>query len=54
MAELRVILFVRSTRNLRPTVDGLVFLEQCEHGLALVNGAREHLAAGHDAIRGCI
>ena len=53
-AELGVILFVRSTRNLRPTVDGLVFLEQCEHGLELINGARESLAAGRDVIRGCI
>ena len=53
-AKLGVILFVRSTRNLRPTVDGLVFLEQYEQGLELINGARESLAAGRDVICGCI
>ncbi|MCC9598852.1 LysR family transcriptional regulator [Rubrivivax sp. JA1055] len=47
-------LFVRSTRSLRPTPEGLAFLDACERGLALIDQARERLAAGREALAGRI
>lgn len=47
-------LFVRSTRSLRPTPEGLVFLDACEQGLGLIVQARERLSAGREALAGRI
>jgi len=51
-AGLGVKLFVRSTRNLRLTSEGMQFLQQCEQGLEIISNARESLMAGRDVIRG--
>lgn len=51
-AELGFRLFVRSTRNLRATAEGLAFLQQCEEGLGIIRNARENLQAVHGRIRG--
>lgn len=51
-ADLGVKLFVRSTRNLRLTGDGMEFLRQCEQGLEIIASARESLSAGRNVIRG--
>ncbi len=51
-AELGTKLFVRSTRNLRLTDDGMAFLRECERGLEIITAARETLTQGRDVIRG--
>lgn len=51
-SSLGVKLFIRSTRNLRLTTDGLDFLTQCEQGLEIITNACESLTAGQDLIRG--
>ncbi|MFO6419922.1 LysR family transcriptional regulator [Hylemonella sp. W303a] len=51
-AELGTKLMVRSTRNLRLTHDGELFLAQCAQGLELIQSARESLLAGRDIIGG--
>lgn len=53
-AELGLTLFVRSTRSLRPTAEGRAYLARCAEGLAIIQGAREALVAGQQALRGRI
>jgi len=51
-AELGFKLFVRSTRNLRLTPEGKIFVDRCEEGLGLINETRDRLVAGRQALRG--
>lgn len=51
-AELRVPLFVRSTRSLRLTPQGEQFLARCEPALDTLSGALDDLAAGQGALSG--
>ncbi len=53
-AELGVQLFVRSTRSLRLTQQGELFLEQCRPALAALQQAGQQLAAGEQALRGVL
>lgn len=53
-AELGLTLFVRSTRSLRPTAEGLAYLARCGEGLDLILRAREDLVAQRAALRGRI
>lgn len=53
-AELGVALFVRSTRSLRLTQEGELFLEQCRPALANLWQARDQLAGGQAAWRGTL
>lgn len=53
-AELGVQLFVRSTRSLRLTQQGELFLEQCRPALAALQQASQQLAAGEQALRGVL
>jgi len=53
-AELGVQLFLRSTRSLRLTPHGEVFLEQCRPALVALQQASQQLAAGEQALRGVL
>jgi DNA-binding transcriptional LysR family regulator len=53
-AELGVQLFLRSTRSLRLTVHGELFLAQCRPALALLQQASQELAKGERALRGVL
>lgn len=50
-AELGVTLFVRSTRSLRLTQEGELFLEHCRPALAGLRQVRDQLAGGQAALR---
>lgn len=51
-AEVDAPLFIRSTRNLRPTAEGEIFLEHCRQALALIADGREALSTGRTVVRG--
>lgn len=53
-AELGVQLFLRSTRSLRLTTHGELFLEQCRPALSALQQASQQLADGEHALRGMI
>ena len=53
-AELGVLLFVRSTRSLRLTPEGALFLEHCRPALAGLRQVRDQLAGGQAALRGTL
>lgn len=53
-AELGVTLFVRSTRSLRLTQEGELFLEHCRPALAGLRQVRDQLAGGQAALRGTL
>lgn len=53
-AELGVQLFVRSTRSLRLTPHGELFLEQCRPALAALQQVSQQLAAGEQSLRGVL
>lgn len=53
-AELGTQLFVRSTRSLRLTQPGELFLEQCRPALQMLFQASQQLAAGGPALRGVL
>jgi DNA-binding transcriptional LysR family regulator len=53
-AELGLKLMVRTTRNLRLTQSGEVFLTQCAQGLQLIQQAQEHLHQDHSRIAGVV
>jgi DNA-binding transcriptional LysR family regulator len=53
-AELGVQLFVRSTRSLRLTPQGELFLEQCRPALDALQQAGQQLALGEQALRGVL
>lgn len=51
-AELDAPLFIRSTRTLRLTAEGEVFLDHCRQALALIADGREALATGRTIVSG--
>lgn len=53
-AELGVPLFVRSTRHLRLSAEGELFLDDCRTGLDILTQARDRLTTGHDQISGVV
>ncbi len=53
-SELGVKLFVRSTRSLRLTREGELFLTQCRPALAALRDAAQQLATGHEAFSGVL
>lgn len=53
-AELGVQLFVRSTRSLRLTPPGELFLEQCRPALLALQQASQQLVSGEQALRGVL
>ncbi len=53
-AELGVQLFLRSTRSLRLTPHGELFLEKCRPALATLQQASQELATGEQAIQGVL
>lgn len=53
-AELGVPLFVRSTRHLRLSTEGELFLDDCRTGLDILTQARDRLTAGHDQVSGVV
>ncbi|MDH1703046.1 LysR family transcriptional regulator [Comamonas terrigena] len=53
-AELGVPLFVRSTRNLRLTQHGEIFLAQCRPALEALQQVSQQLATGEQALRGML
>ncbi len=53
-AELGVTLFVRSTRSLRLTQEGELFLEHCRPALAGLRQVSDQLAGGQAALRGTL
>ncbi|CAM4345058.1 HTH-type transcriptional regulator DmlR [Comamonas aquatilis] len=52
--ELGVQLFLRSTRNLRLTSQGELFLEHCRPAVASLQQASQELAAGEKALQGVL
>lgn len=52
--ELDAPLFIRSTRTLRLTAEGEIFLEHCRQALALIADGREALATGRTVVRGTL
>jgi DNA-binding transcriptional LysR family regulator len=52
--ELGVPLFVRSTRHLRLSTEGELFLDDCRAGLDLLTQARDRLTAGHEQVSGVV
>lgn len=52
--ELDAVLFVRSTRTLRLTTEGEIFLEHCRQALALMADGRDALTTGRSIIRGLL
>lgn len=53
-AELGVPLFVRSTRHLRLSAEGELFLDDCRTGLDILTQARDRLSAGQDQVSGVV
>lgn len=53
-AELRVPLFLRSTRSLRLTDEGQVFLEHCRQAMQLLDDGREAALTGSAELRGVL
>lgn len=53
-AELQVPLFLRSTRSLRLTEEGQVFLEHCRQAMQLLADGREAALTGSAALRGVL
>jgi DNA-binding transcriptional LysR family regulator len=53
-AELGVPLFVRSTRHLRLSTEGELFLDDCRAGLDLLTQARDRLTSGHEQVGGVV
>ncbi len=53
-AELGVALFLRSTRRLRLTLEGEIFLKHCQQALDLIEDAAEELSTGQSVIRGVL
>lgn len=53
-ATLQAPLFVRSTRSLRLTAEGEVFLLHCRQALALLADGREAVASGRSVVRGVL
>ncbi|MES2946256.1 MAG: LysR family transcriptional regulator, partial [Pseudomonadota bacterium] len=53
-AELQAPLFVRSTRSLRLTREGEVFLAHCRPALAALRDAQAELASGRHQVRGML
>jgi len=51
-AELGSVLLLRSTRSLRLTAEGLLFLDHCREALGLIADARAGLASGRAVISG--
>ncbi len=52
--ELDTVLFVRSTRTLRLTTEGEIFLDHCRQALALLADGRDALTTGRSVIRGLL
>ncbi len=52
--ELDAVLFVRSTRTLRLTNEGEIFLDHCRQALALLADGRDALITGRSVIRGLL
>lgn len=52
--ELDAVLFVRSTRSLRPTPEGELFLLHCQQALQTLEEAREAVATGRTTVRGVL
>ncbi len=52
--ELDAVLFVRSTRSLRPTPEGELFLVHCHQALQALEEAREAVATGRTTVRGVL
>ncbi|WP_412480069.1 LysR family transcriptional regulator [Azonexus sp. IMCC34839] len=52
--ELDTVLFVRSTRTLRLTTEGEIFLDHCRQALALLADGRDALITGRSVIRGLL
>lgn len=53
-AELGAPLFVRSTRHLRLSPEGELFLDDCRAGLEILEQARDRLVAGHETVCGAV
>jgi DNA-binding transcriptional LysR family regulator len=53
-AELGAPLFVRSTRHLRLSTEGELFLDDCRAGLDILTQARDRLTAGNDQVSGVV
>lgn len=53
-SELDAPLFIRSTRTLRLTAEGEVFLDHCRQALALLADGRQALATGRTVVRGTL
>lgn len=53
-AELGAPLFVRSTRHMRLSPEGELFLDDCRTGLDILTQARDRLMTGHDQISGVV
>ncbi len=53
-AELGAPLFVRSTRHLRLSPEGELFLDDCRAGLEILEQARDRLSAGHQTVCGTV
>ncbi|WP_274601384.1 LysR family transcriptional regulator [Vibrio sp. S17_S38] len=53
-ADIGVMLFVRSTRNLRLTHEGEIFLQHAEQAVELLEGAVSEFAHGHLAVHGTL
>lgn len=51
-AELETVLFVRSTRHLRLTLEGERFLRHAQQALSLLQDAHKELATGRSVVRG--
>ena len=53
-ASVQATLFVRSTRSLRLTAEGEVFLQHCRQALDLLADGREAVASGRSVVRGVL
>ncbi|MCG8517823.1 MAG: LysR family transcriptional regulator [Pseudomonadales bacterium] len=53
-AELGVVLFLRSTRRLRLTLEGESYLQHCEQALTILQDARQALHSGRQVISGTV
>ncbi|TDN47501.1 LysR family transcriptional regulator [Azoarcus indigens] len=53
-AELDVVLLVRSTRSMRLTAEGEIYLEHCRQALQLLDDGRDAIASGRALIRGTL
>lgn len=52
--ELGAPLFVRSTRHLRLSPEGELFLDDCRAGLEILAQARDRVTAGHETVSGTV